>query len=81
MSTPDAALPYTLLGPPIQRNKWSEQLQTTQTGFDQRVRWNANGAVFTVFVPDTADLVTTVDSLARFQGAQFDALTKAHAGP
>lgn len=78
MSSAAADMPYTVVGPPIQRNKWNEQLQTTETGFDQRVRWNANGAVFTVFVPDTADFVTTVDSLARFQGAQFDALAKLH---
>lgn len=66
-------LPYLTVGPPIHTTQWSEALQQNQSGFRQMVQWKRNGAVFPVFVPDGADFAATVDQLARYQGAQFDA--------
>lgn len=71
-TTPDK--PYAILGTPVHMNQWSDDLQQTVPGNQVRAKWLATGGVIVVFVPDTADLPSTADSLIRFQGAQLDQL-------
>lgn len=66
--------PYQLIGTPVHMNQWSDALQQVQSGWQVTAQWLATGTVIRVFVPDSADLPSTADSLIRSQGAQLDAL-------
>lgn len=69
-----ATKPYAIIGTPVHENQWSDALQQVQSGWRVTAQWLATGTVIRVFVPDTADLPSTADSLIRAQGAQLDAL-------
>ena len=72
--TSSAAKPYTIIGTPVHKSQWNDQLQTVQTGWQIMGRWNATGTIIPVFVADGLDLSSTADTLIRQQGAQLDAL-------
>ena len=72
--TDTATKPYTIVGTPIHQVQWSEELQENVPGWLVRGRWNKTGTIIPVFVPDTADLPSTADTLIRAQGAQIDTL-------
>lgn len=55
-------------------NQWDEGLQQVVPGWKLQARWTSTGTIIPVFVSDTLDLVSTADTLIRFQGAQIDAL-------
>ena len=68
-----APKPYSILTE-THENRWNEQLQTVQSGWKVTAQWLDTGTIIPVFVPDSADLVSTADALIRQQGAQIDAL-------
>lgn len=72
--SPSPDKPYQLLGTPVHENRWSEAEQAVVPGWRIRATWLATGTVVPVFVPDSADLVSTADTLIRFAGAQLDEL-------
>lgn len=72
--TSTQAKPYQFVGAPVHQNQWDPALQAVVSGWKVTARWLANGAIIPVFVPDTQDLVSTADTLIRFQGAQLDQL-------
>lgn len=73
---PSGPLPYAIVGPPVHKNQWSDQLQTVQSGWEVKAVWKANNAVVTVFVPDGQQLGQSADALIRAQGAQLDELAQ-----
>lgn len=70
----DAGKPYQVVGTPVHMNQWSEALQQVQSGWQVTAQWLATGTIIRVFVPESADLPSTADTLIRQQGAQIDAL-------
>lgn len=76
MSAVDTATgrPYIILGTPVHENRWVEEAQAVVGGWAVRAKWLATGTVIPVFVPDTADLVKTTDSLVRHYGDQLNTL-------
>lgn len=72
--TSDTGKPYQIVGTPVHVNQWSDALQQVQSGWQVTAQWIATGTIIRVFVPDTADLPSTADTLIRQQGAQLDAL-------
>lgn len=74
-TTPSApSLPYTLIGKAIPTTWYSDELETTLTGYKVRARWNNGGSIITVQVPNDQPLAATADALIRAQGAQLDEL-------
>lgn len=74
MTETDQGKPYVIIGTPVHVNQWSDALQQVQSGWQVTAQWLATGTIIRVFVPDSADLPSTADSLIRSQGAQLDAL-------
>lgn len=70
------AKPYRVVST-VQINKWDNGLQTTVSGSEVKALWLATQGYITVFVPDTADLVSGADTLFRARGAELDALHSA----
>lgn len=66
--------PYAIVGPVVHDNVYNRELGVVEPGSTITAKWNASGDIIRVFVPDGADLVSTADSMIRFQGAQLDAL-------
>lgn len=66
--------PFRIVGVPVQRNQWNDQLQKVESGWTVQAQWLANGAIISVFVPDGVDLPSTADQLIQAQGQQLNAL-------
>lgn len=71
---PLGAAPYKLLGAPVEVNRYDDAQGRVVSGVEVQAQWLANGAVFTVFVPDTEPLATTADTMIRARGAELDSL-------
>jgi len=73
-SAPTAGKPYVIIGAPVHQDRWVEEQQSVVSGWEVKARWLKNGSIIPVFVPDTADLVSTADLLIRHYGDQLDQL-------
>jgi hypothetical protein len=71
VATPEK--PYAYVGAFLHRNEYDPSLDEVVEGNRIRARWLATGDTISVFVPDSADLASTADTLIRFKGAQIDA--------